>query len=110
MQSRQGWIVCAEVKTGREAVEAARELNPDVALVDVSMPDINGFQVASRIYEESPNSKVVIVSGYDLRTVAAAAPQQGVWAYVMKSRLGSDLIPTVEAAIRSGHLSTSVSA
>jgi two-component system response regulator NreC len=98
LREHAGWYVCAEAKSGREAIEKATELKPDVALVDVSMPDLNGFEVANRIYEAFPDSKILIVTEHDPRTLAYAASQPGVRGCVMKSRASVDLIPAVKAA------------
>jgi DNA-binding NarL/FixJ family response regulator len=98
LQSRAGWVVCGEATDGKEALEKAIRLKPDVILVDISMPHLNGFEVARCIHEQLPDSEVLIVTEHDSRTLAALPSQPGVRGYVMKSRVSFDLIQAVEAA------------
>ena len=98
LQSRAGWIVCGEATDGKEAFEKAIQLNPDVILIDVSMPRLNGFEAAKRIHEQVPDSEILIVTEHDSRTLAALPSQPGVRGYVVKSRITLDLIHAVEAA------------
>ena len=107
LQSRAGWIVCGEATDGKEALEKAIQLKPDVILVDVSMPHLNGFEAARCIHEQLPDSEILIVTEHDSRTVAALPSQPGVRGYVVKSRIGVDLIRAVEAA--SKHQPVSIS-
>lgn len=100
LQDRPGWVVCGEAADGRDAIEKAAQLNPDVILVDVSMPDLNGFEVAGRICQQLPQTKILIVTEHDASSLAYAGPQPGVRGYVMKSHLASDLLPAIEAALR----------
>ncbi len=58
-QSRAGWIVCGEARDGKEALEKAIQLKPDVILVDVSMPHLNGFEAARCIHEQVPSSEIL---------------------------------------------------
>lgn len=98
LKSRAGWVVCGEAIDGREAVEKAFQLKPDVILLDVSMPHLNGFEAARRIHEQLPDSEILVVTEHDPRVVASLAPQPGVRGYVVKSRIGLDLISAVDAA------------
>ncbi len=101
------WIVCGEGTDGKEAFEKAIQLNPDVILIDVSMPRLNGFEAAKRIHEQVPDSEILIVTEHDSRTLAALPSQPGVRGYVVKSRISVDLIRAVEAA--SKHQPVSIS-
>lgn len=98
LQSHEGWMVCGEAANGKEAVDKAIALRPDVILLDVSMPRLSGFEAAKSIHERVPASKILVVTEYDARTLAQLPPQPGVRSYVMKSRLDCDLISAVEAA------------
>jgi DNA-binding NarL/FixJ family response regulator len=62
LQSHAGWEVCGEAHTGREAVAKAEELKPDVVILDISMPDLNGVDAAKRIRKSSPDTEVLILS------------------------------------------------
>lgn len=98
LQSREGWTVCGEAANGTEAIEKAIALQPDVILLDVSMPHLNGFEAAEHIHKRIPGSKILVVTEHDARTLAKLPPQPGVSGYIMKSRLDLDLISAVESA------------
>lgn len=98
LQSREGWTVCGEAANGTEAIDKAIELQPDVILLDVSMPQLNGFEAAEHIHKRLPSSKILVVTEHDAKTLDKLPPQPGVCGYIMKSRLELDLISAVEAA------------
>lgn len=98
LESRSGWVVCGQAVDGRDAVEKAFELEPDMILVDVSMPHLNGFEVARCIHERLPDCGILVVTEQDSRFMAHLSPQPGVSGYVVKSRITLDLLSAVEAA------------
>src|SRR6185312_6880288 len=98
LSTGSSWTICGLAVDGQDAVQKALELKPDVILLDVSMPGLNGFQAAGRIHEQVPEAEVLIVTEHDSRTLKHLPPQPGVRGYVMKSRLELELIPAVEAA------------
>lgn len=98
LRSRAGWIVCGEATDGKDAVEKAIDLKPDVILVDLSMPYLNGFEVAACIHEQLPDAEILVVTEHDSRVVTGLPCQPGVRGYVVKSRIDRDLIGAVEAA------------
>lgn len=98
LEARLGWIVCGRAVDGADAVQKAVDLKPDVVLVDVSMPGLNGFEAAGCIHDQIPTAEILIVTEHDSRTLEQLPPQPGVRGYVVKSRLQHDLIPAVEAA------------
>lgn len=98
LQEHPGWQVCGEAINGRDAVEKAAALKPDAMLIDISMPDLNGFEVASRVHQQLPNCRILIVTEHDSSSLAYADPQPAVCGYVMKSRASSELTRAVEAA------------
>src|SRR5258708_12935914 len=62
IESHTGWEVCGEATTGREAVAKVEELEPDVLILDISMPDLNGVEAARRVRKTSANTKILILS------------------------------------------------
>ena len=98
LQEQRGWCICGEAANGTDAINEAIRLKPDVIVIDVSMPDMNGFEVASRIHERLPDAEILIVTAHDSRAFAHIGPKVGVRGYVMKSRARIDLVPAVEAA------------
>jgi two-component system, NarL family, response regulator NreC len=110
LEARSGWIVCGRAVDGMDAVQKAVDLKPDVVLVDVSMPGLNGFEAAGCIHEQTPNVEILIVTEHDSRTLEHLPPLPGVRGYVVKSRLEHDLIPAVEAASKHQAVSTSAAA
>lgn len=94
------WTICGEATGGVDAIQKALQLKPDVILLDVSMPDLNGFQVARRIHQQLPDAAILIVTEHDSSSFENADPQPGVCGYVMKSRASSDLVAAVEVASR----------
>jgi len=94
--------IVAEASNGREAVEVAERLRPDVALLDVAMPDLNGFEAASRVVRGSPRTKVVILTMYEEEEVITRCLKAGASAYVLKDASRADLIHAIETAKSGG--------
>jgi two-component system, response regulator PdtaR len=92
-----GFEVCAEARDGEEAVELARETQPDVALLDVKMPRVDGIEAARRILDERP-IPIVMVTAYGERELVARAVEAGVFGYLVKPFRESDLLPAIETA------------
>ncbi len=90
--------IVAEASNGREAVEITERLRPDVALLDVAMPDMNGFEATSRIVRISPRTKVVILTMYEEEEVITRCLKAGASGYVLKDASRSDLIHAIETA------------
>lgn len=96
------WSVVAEACNGVEAVQKATELRPDVVLLDISMPVLNGLEAAKMIKQASPASKIVFLTqdnDAELKDTALATGAEG---YVSKARAASDLQVAVKAALRNG--------
>jgi DNA-binding NarL/FixJ family response regulator len=89
--------VIAEATNGQEAVERAKETHPDVALLDLSMPLMNGIEAARQIRNTLPDTKVLIVSQYDIPGMVQEAFDAGVLGYILKVDVGRDLQPALEA-------------
>lgn len=90
------WVICGEAIDGVEAIEKAKSLSPDVVLMDVSMPRMDGIQAAKVLSLEAPNAKIVIVSQNDPGVIRRQAVEAGVAGYIAKSALALELVPTLE--------------
>jgi DNA-binding NarL/FixJ family response regulator len=96
LQSHAGWEVCGEAHTGREAVTKAEELKPDIVILDISMPDLNGVDAAKRIRKSSPDTEVLILSVHYSDQLIRDILEAGVRGYIVKSDSDRDLIIAVE--------------
>ena len=92
-----GFEVCAEARDGEEAVRLAREAQPDIALLDVKMPRLDGIEAARRILDERP-IPIVMVTAYGERDVVSRAVEAGVFGYLVKPFREQDLLPAIRAA------------
>ena len=92
-----GFDVCGEARDGVEAVELARELEPDLAVMDVKMPRLDGIEAARRILEERP-IPIVMVTAYDQDEVVSRAVEAGVFGYLVKPFREQDLLPAIQTA------------
>jgi AmiR/NasT family two-component response regulator len=92
-----GFEVCAEARDGEEAVELARAENPDLAVLDVKMPRLDGIEAARRILAERP-IPIVMLTAYGQDELVARAVEAGVFGYLVKPFRESDLLPAIRAA------------
>ena len=97
LTARPGWEVCAEAKTGREAVTLAEQLKPDVVVMDISMPDLNGLEAARKIRKSLPKCEILILTLHFSDQLVREIVEAGVRAYIMKSDADRDLVAAVEA-------------
>ncbi len=96
LQTHAGWEICGEANNGREAVAKAQELKPDIAILDIAMPDLNGVDAAKRIRKESPNTEILILSVHYSDQLIRDILEAGVRGYIVKSDSDRDLIIAVE--------------
>jgi response regulator NasT len=92
-----GYEVCGEARDGVEAVELARELEPDLAVMDVKMPRLDGIDAARRILEERP-IPIVMVTAYGQDEIVSRAVEAGVFGYLVKPFREQDLLPAIHTA------------
>lgn len=97
LESRAGWTVCAEAETGRDAVEKSEELQPDVAVLDIGMPQLNGIDAARMIKKTCPHTEILILSVHYSDEIARQVIEAGVRGYVVKSDSDRDLAKAIEA-------------
>jgi DNA-binding NarL/FixJ family response regulator len=98
--------VVGSAQNGQEAIEAAKPLNPDLLVLDISMPILDGIQAASRLRGLGCKAKVIFLTVHEDRDYVEAAFSVGALGYVLKSRVATDLIPAVQEALL-GHKFTS---
>jgi len=94
---REGWEVVAEAADGMEAVELADRFNPDVVVLDVSMPKMHGLEACRLIRESAPNCEILIVTQHDSPQMLHEAMLCGARGYVVKSNAARDLLAAVDA-------------
>jgi DNA-binding NarL/FixJ family response regulator len=100
LESQPGWTVVAEASNGSQALEMALECKPDIAILDVGMPDLNGFETTRRIREILPQTEVLILTAHDSEQMVHEAEACGARGYLLKSDVGRDLISAVESVRR----------
>jgi DNA-binding NarL/FixJ family response regulator len=100
LESNPNVSVCGEAANGLQAIEMARELQPDVILMDITMDGLNGLDATRVIRSELPKAKVVILSQHDSPHMFAAAMKAGANAYVTKSQATLCLFPAIEAVMK----------
>lgn len=100
LETHAGWEVCGEAADGRAAVQLAVSLEPHVVVMDLSMPNLNGFDAAHQIIERLPSVKVLILSMHESEQLVREVLAAGVRGYILKSDAGRDLIAGVEALER----------
>jgi DNA-binding NarL/FixJ family response regulator len=97
LQARHGWRVVGEAANGREAVEKATKLKPDVAIVDISMPELDGIEVVRQIREAVPDTKVLVLTMHESDQMVRRALDAGARGYLLKSDLTDCLAKAVKA-------------
>jgi CheY-like chemotaxis protein len=93
---RQSWTVVATAAEGQEAITRARETQPDVVLLDIAMPVMDGLEALPHIKLAAPLSKVIMLSGYPFAVAGPGALDAGADGYLEKSNLVRGLIPSLE--------------
>jgi len=107
IESQPGWEVCAEATTGRDAVRLSTELQPDVAIIDLSMPDLNGLEATRQIRKQSKKTRILIFSGHETERLVREVFDAGALAYVLKSDAGKSLVAAIKAAHEGTHFFSS---
>jgi len=93
-----GLVVCGEARDGVEAVELARELQPDAVVLDVRMPELDGIEAARRMHAERP-VPIVMLTAYADRPLVERALEAGAFSYLTKPFRASDVVPAIRAAM-----------
>jgi DNA-binding NarL/FixJ family response regulator len=88
--------ICGEARDGNDAIEKAKELHPDIVLMDVTMPGMNGLDATREIKQLLPKTKIIIVTQHDSREMMRQSLDAGAAAYIVKSRLAADLFGAIK--------------
>jgi DNA-binding NarL/FixJ family response regulator len=103
LQARPDWAVIGEARDGFEAVQMTIELRPDVVLLDIGMPMLNGIEAAKRIRHGAPKSRIIFVTQESDADIGTAALAVGAVGYVLKTTIANELLYTIDAAVRRDH-------
>jgi len=97
LESHAGWEVCAEARDGRDAVELALSTKPNVVLLDIGMPNLNGLEAARQISAALPEAGILILTMHDTDNMVREVLRAGARGFLLKSDAGRDLVAAVEA-------------
>jgi DNA-binding NarL/FixJ family response regulator len=97
LEGRAGWEVIGEASDGAEAVEKAKDLSPDVMVLDVTMPRMNGLEACRLLRRQAPHLEILFVTQHDSPQMMREALDAGARGYVVKSNAARDLLAAVEA-------------
>ena len=99
LEPNVGWEIIAELSNGRDAVTKARERKPDIAILDIRMPLLNGLEAARQIVKYSPSTRVLILSMYDSEEFIQKAVTSGAKGFVRKSEAEEELVAAIRALL-----------
>jgi DNA-binding NarL/FixJ family response regulator len=97
LRARPDWEVCGEASDGREAVEKAQKLNPDIVILDIGMPHLNGLEATRQIVKRRPETRILILTLHDSDTLVQEVLNAGARGFLLKSDAARDLVIAVEA-------------
>jgi DNA-binding NarL/FixJ family response regulator len=100
LKNQSKFRIIGEAKDGSEAVQIAQQLQPDLILLDIGLPTLNGIEAARRIREVSPKSRILFVSENRSRDIAEEALRTGAFGYVVKAAAPGELLPAMEAVLQ----------
>ena len=97
LESHEDWEVCGEATTGRDAVEQSRQLRPDVVVMDLSLPELNGLDATRQILKDAPETEVLVLTMHQSEELARDVLQAGARGYILKSDADESLIAAVDS-------------
>lgn len=99
IHQQSDWKVQETAGNGREAVQMAEKIHPDVVVMDVSMPELNGIQAVQQIKQNHPSTKMLMVSNYAGKEIVLAALKQGASGYISKQHAFEELVPAIRTVL-----------
>jgi DNA-binding NarL/FixJ family response regulator len=96
LSKEAGWEICGEATDAAQAIQKASELNPDLVLLDISLPDGSGLEAARRIRQEIPHVRILMMSHHDATQFVQSALESGADGCIDKARLALDLVATIK--------------
>ena len=102
-----GWVVAAEATNGRDAVALAASLRPDIVVLDLTMPELNGLEAARQIVLADPSARILILTAHESEQLVREVLSAGAQGYVLKSDAGRTLITALQALVEGGSFFTS---
>jgi DNA-binding NarL/FixJ family response regulator len=100
LETQPGWTICGEARNGRDAVQKAAQYQPDVVILDIGMPELNGLAATVRIREVVPQARVLVLTMHNSEELIQSCLNAGAQGYVLKSDAERDLISAVEALVQ----------
>ena len=97
IESHAGWEVCGEARTGREAVAKARELHPDIVVMDFAMPELNGLEATRQVCAALPRAEVLVLSMHESERLVRELLAAGARSYLLKTDAGESLVAALES-------------
>lgn len=107
LEKHEDWQVCGEASDGRMAVEMAEELHPDFAILDMSMPELNGLEATRQILKKQPQLKILIFTMHETERVIVDVLEAGARGVVLKSDVGENMVAAVESISKGRRFFTS---
>ena len=100
LEANPDWSVCCEAATGREAVAKATEFHPDVVVLDIAMPEMNGLEAARQIRRAVPTAKILVLTVHQIDQLAQEFIDAGVRGYLLKADAGRMLVDAVKMVLK----------
>jgi DNA-binding NarL/FixJ family response regulator len=109
-KSRPEWVVVGEAGEGVDALKVIRDTQPDVAVLDITMPGLSGFEVANRVSKLGLNTRLLIFTAHDFDRLACEVSHVGAHGYVLKSEAARNLVLAIDTLLEGGTFYGSASA
>jgi DNA-binding NarL/FixJ family response regulator len=107
LEKQKDWSVCAEASNGRKAVELAETLHPDIVILDMTMPEMNGLEATRHISKNQPHTKILIYTMHETESIIVDALEAGAQGIVLKSDAGENMVTAVESIAKGRRFFTS---